>query len=236
MGFVFSNPGGHARAQIPAATGSGENANDDLASALANLLTALGNNADRMFEFLSSVEWMNAESEIDRLVGSPFRLHDSTVYKLGLLPFHIRYPIYKQVVAQMTRQDNLSSRRIHNVTPDSVSIISLRLDALGDDAIKDEVRRSLLTHFNVREMVDLGFFMLGQQDFFPQTEQGWASVKHNLARGGAAIAVGALAAGAAFDLGAFSQSGTIKKSDDGNARLGWYGGIRQLGHERGLLR
>lgn len=218
--------GGPVRAQTAAVTAT---SNDGLADAVANLLSSLGSKADRLFEFLSSVEWMNAESEIDRLVGSPFRLHDSTTYKLGLLPFHIRYPIYKQVVAQMTRQDDLSSRRIYNVTPDSVSIISLRLDALSNEALKDEVRGSLLTHFNVREMVDLGFFMLGQQAFFPQTDEGWNAVKHSLARGGVAIAAGALAAGAAFDLGAFSQSGTIKKSDDGTARLGWYGGIRQLG-------
>ena len=39
-----------------------------------------------MFDFLETVELWDAEGEIDRLVGNPWELHDSTQYKLRLLP------------------------------------------------------------------------------------------------------------------------------------------------------
>src|SRR5688572_10706061 len=70
---------------------------------------------EKLFGFLETVDLFDAEAEIDRLVGSPWHLNDSTAYKLSLLPFHIRYPIYRQLVRQMTRQDDLRSRPIHLV-------------------------------------------------------------------------------------------------------------------------
>ena len=35
--------------------------------------------------------------------------------------------------------------------------------------------RSLLKHFSAREVVDLGFYVLAQQRFFPETDEGWAA-------------------------------------------------------------
>jgi hypothetical protein len=84
---------------------------------------------EKVLEFLETVELFDAGAEIDRLAGDPRELNDSTAYKLSLLPLHIRFPIYKQLVQQMTRQDDLRSRRIQNVKPDSVGLVVLRLDS-----------------------------------------------------------------------------------------------------------
>jgi hypothetical protein len=175
------------------------------------------------------VELFDFEREIDRLVGDPRTLNDSTAYKLGLLPFHIRFPIYQQLVRQMTRQDELRSRRIHQVTPDAVNVIALRIGALAEDDVRDEVRASLTKHFNAREVADLGFFILSQQRFFPETDEGWQHWKRTMADAGPGIAATALVTGAAFDVAALSRSGTITRLFDRRLRLGWYGGFRRLG-------
>ncbi len=197
---------------------------------MAELLFNLADGAsEKVFEFLETVELWDFETEIDRLVGDPRALNDSTAYKLSLLPFHIRFPIYQQLVRQMTRQDDLRNRRIHTVTPDAVNVIALRVETLADDDVGDEVRTSLLKHFNAREVVDLGFYILAQQRFFPETEEGWTRLKRNIADAGPVVAASALAAGAAFDVGALQRSGTITRLFDRQLRLGWYAGIRKLG-------
>jgi hypothetical protein len=201
-----------------------------IAEAVADLLFTLADGAsDKVFDFLETVELFDFENEIDRLVGDPRSLSDSTAYKLSLLPFHIRFPIYQQVVGQMTRQDDLRSRRIHTVTPDAVNVIALRISTLADEDVRDEVRTSLLKHFSAREVVDLGFYVLAQQRFFPETEEGWVGLKRRIAAAGPAVAAAALTAGAAFDVAALNRSGTIKRFFDGRLRLGWYAGIRKLG-------
>jgi len=214
-----------------------EDPEDDLerlAGAVADLISsALEDTHESVFEFLETVELFDAEAEIDRFVGSPWELNDSTAYKLSLLPYHIRYPVYRQLVRQMTRQDDLRSRRIHTVTPESVKVISLGFESFDESAIdydikaSNEVRESLKSHFNAREMIDLGFFLLAQQRAFPDTDEGWRSLKRTLADGGPALAIGALVAGAAYDLGALSRARPFLKRDWVVA--GWYAGFRRLG-------
>jgi hypothetical protein len=202
---------------------------------LPGLVTSLleKGNAE-FFRLLENLELFRVESEIDRYVGPPRTLHDSTTYKLSLLPFHIRYPIYRQLVDQMTRLDNVRSRPIHMVTPDSVSLIDLHiqpiltLEEFQGQGAGPEVQRSLLQHFTAREIADLSVFMLAQQPFFPEDDEGWARVKRRIARASVPIALGALTTGAAFDSGALSHSGTLYKWSD-QRRLRYYGGFRGLG-------
>lgn len=187
-----------------------------------------------LFRLLENVELFRVESEIDRYVGPPRALHDSTTYKLSLLPFHIRYPVYRQLIDQMTRLDNVRSRPIHMVTPDSVSLIDLRiqpvatLEEFSGQGAGDEVQQSLLTHFTAREIADLTVFGLAQQPFFPATDDGWRRVKRRIARTSVPIALGALATGALFDAGALSHSGPLLRRGDA-FQLRYYGGFRGLG-------
>ena len=186
------------------------------------------------FRLIENVELFRVESEIDRFVGKPRTLHDSTTYKLSLLPFHIRYPIYRQLVDQMTRLDNVRSTRIHMVTPDSVSLVDLQmqpvasLEEFNGQGVGAEVQRSLLSHFSARELSDITVFMLAQQPFFPETEEDWARSKRRIARAAVPIALGVLATGAAFDAGALGHSGNIVTGPD-NLRLRYYAGFRKLG-------
>ena len=45
------------------------------------------------FRLLEDFEVLHIESEIDRYVGQPRELNDSTAFKLRLLPYSIEYPI-----------------------------------------------------------------------------------------------------------------------------------------------
>lgn len=186
------------------------------------------------FRLIETLELFRFESEIDRFVGRPRDLNDTTAYKLSLLPFYISYPIYKPLVAQMTRVDSVRANRIYNVTPDSVSLIDLRLqpvatleefNGLGKG---DQVAQSLLTNFSAREIADLSVFLLAQQAFFPQDDEGWGRAKRRVARAAVPIAVGALVTGAAFDAGALTHSGPIVRFNK-DFELRYYGGFRSLG-------
>ena len=210
----------------------------DLSRIFSGVPDAASRVLDKVYvEFLRLIETLELfhfESEIDRFVGRPRDLNDTTAYKLSLLPFYISYPIYKPLVRQMTRLDSVRANRIYNVTPDSVSLIDLRLqpvttleefNGLGKG---DLVAQSLLTNFSAREIADLSVFLLAQQAFFPQDDEGWGRAKRRVARAAVPIAVGALVTGAAFDAGALTHSGSIVRAGK-DFELRYYGGFRSLG-------
>jgi hypothetical protein len=183
--------------------------------------------------FLNRIELFNVESEIDRLVGNPWELSDSTSYKLSLAPLHVAYPVFDQMVQQMTRLDDIRSRRIQNLTVDSVGLIAVNLDILNGEQSGGQLASSILHYFNAREFLDLGVFMLAQQPFFPQTEAEWNYRKHQIAKQQGVLALTAVGMGALFEVGALNNSGTIWRCH-GNPCLvdnyGWYGGFSHLGY------
>jgi hypothetical protein len=145
-----------------------------------------------VFSLLNKIELFNVEDEIDRLVGNPRELSDSTSYKLSLAPLHIAYPVFDQMVRQMTRLDDIRSRRIQNLTVDSLGLIAVDLDILSDERSGGQLANSILHYFNAREFFDLGVFMLAQQPFFPDTEEGWNLRKRQIARQEGALALTAI--------------------------------------------
>ena len=186
------------------------------------------------FRLLETLELFRFEAEIDRFVGKPRELNDTTSYKLSLLPFYIAYPIYPPLVAQMTRLDTVRANRIYTVTPNSVTLVDLRLQpvatleefyGLGRG---DEVARSLLTQFSAREISDLTVLLLAQYPFFPQTDDDWQRTKRSVARAAVPIAIAALATGAAFDAGALVYSAPIARRGK-DLELRYYGQFRGLG-------
>jgi hypothetical protein len=201
----------------------------DLSHVLSELFESLSGTRGRLFDFLETVELWDAEGEIDRLVGNPWELHDSTRYKLRLLPLRLSYPAYSRLVAQMTRLDDLRGLRIYNVSPDSVDQLAVTFDTLSADRRPGDFAAALLGQFSAREYADLGVFALAQQPFFPDTEEGWQHTKHELGQDKVQLVTGALALGAVFNAGSFSRSGKIVDSADKAYGLGWYGGVRALG-------
>ena len=201
----------------------------DLSHIVAELIESLSNTRGRVFDFLETVELWDAEGEIDRLVGNPWELHDSTQYKLRLLPLRLTYPAYSRLVSQMTRLDDLRGLRIQNVSPDSVDNLAVTFDTLSPDRRPEDFAGALLGQFSAREYADLGVFALSHQPFFPDSDEGWRHVKHRMGQNKYLVAGGALALGAAFNAGAFARSGGITASTDKQFGLGWYGGIRSFG-------
>jgi hypothetical protein len=203
----------------------------DLLRILSDLTTQIGTKSrGQLLDFFNKIELFNVESEIDRLVGNPWELNDSTSYKLSLAPLHVAYPVFDQQVAQMTRLDDIRSRRIQNLTVDSVGLISVNLDILNGERSGSQLSSSILHYFNAREFLDLGVFMLAQQPFFPQTVEDWDIRKHQIAKhqGGLALTVAGL--GALFEVGALNNSGTITRCQDNRCNVGWYGGFSHLGY------
>jgi hypothetical protein len=202
---------------------------------LLRLLTELGSQVStksrgELFSFIDRIELFNLESEIDRLVGSPWELSDSSSYKLSLAPLHIAYPVFDQQVRQMTRLDDIRSRRIQNLTVDSVGLISVDLDILNGEQSGSQLSNAILHYFDAREVLDLGVFLLAQQPLFPQTPEAWDESKHQLARHQGMVAVGAAGLGALFEAGALSNSGTIKRCQGDACSVGWYGAFSHLGY------
>jgi hypothetical protein len=203
----------------------------DLLRVISDLVTQIGTKSrGEALSFLNKIEIFNVEDEIDRLVGSPWKLSDSTSYKLSLAPLHIAYPVFDQMVQQMTRLDDIRSRRIQNLTVDSIGLIAVDLDILSGQRSGSQLASSALHYFNAREFLDLGVFLLAQQPFFPDTEAGWAFRKHQIARQRGALALTAVGLGALFEVGALSNSGTIKRCPNDGCRVGWYGSFSHLGY------
>src|ERR1017187_9739799 len=219
----------------------------DLLRVLTELTTQLGTKSrGQLLDFFNKIELFNVESEIDRLVGNPWELNDSTSYKLSLAPLHVAYPVFDQMVAQMTRLDDIRSRRIQNLTVDSVSLIAVNLDLLNVTQTTSQIltsidqnilivnqtggqlSNSILHYFNAREFLDLGVFMLAQQPFFPQTEEEWDARKHQIANHQGVLALSVMGLGALFEVGALNDSGTIQRCQNDQCALGWYGGFSHL--------
>jgi hypothetical protein len=226
-------------ARRPVAAQAARSGNEvDLSRVFSAVPTAFERVAARgyaeLFRLLENVELLRIESEIDRYVGKPRALHDSTQYKLSLLPYHIRYPIFRPLVDQMTRLDSVRSRRIYMVTPDSVTLVDLRiapvltLETFNGLGAGPEIQSSLLNHFSAREIADMSVFLLAQQPFFPETQADWDRTKRQIARAGIPIAIGALTTGAVFDAGALGHSGKIAERRDA-WQLRYYGNFRGLG-------
>jgi hypothetical protein len=201
----------------------------DLSHILSQLIESLSNTRGRVFDFLETVELWDAEGEIDRLVGNPWELHDSTQYKLRLLPLRLTYPAYSRLVAQMTRLDDLRGLRIQNISPDSVDNLAVTFDTLSPDRRPEDFAGALLGQFSAREYADLGIYAMSHQPFFPRNDEEWRHLEHRLGQNKYAVVGGALALGAVFNAGAFSTSGRITGTADRQFGLGWYGGIRSFG-------
>ena len=180
--------------------------------------------------FFNRLELLNVESEIDRLVGSPWELSDSTSYKLSLAPQHLAYPVFDQMVRQMTRLDDIRSRRIQDLTVDSLGLIQVDLSTLDGERSGSQLTSAIVRYFNAREYVDLGVFLAAQQPYFPTTDQEWQYRKHQIAGHQGMLALGVAGLGALFEVGTLTNSGTISRCQDDACRIGWYGGFSHLGY------
>jgi hypothetical protein len=203
----------------------------DLLRYLSEVATQVGSaSRGQVLSFLNRVELFNVENEIDRLVGDPWQLSDSTSYKLSLAPMHLAYPVFDQQVQQMTRLDDIRSRRIQDLTVDSFGLITVNLDILDSAPTGGQLSNSLLHYLNAREFLDLGVFLLAQQPFFPQTDEEWAVWKHQLATHQGMLALTVAGLGALVEAGAVSNSGTLSRCQNDACRLGWYGSATHIGY------
>lgn len=204
----------------------------DLLRLMSDLFTQVGNKSrGEMLSFLNRVELFNVESEIDRLVGNPWELSDSTSYKLSLAPLHIAYPVFDQQVRQMTRLDDIRSRRIQHLTVDSLDLLVVDLNLLDDHRSGGQLASSMARYFNAREVLDLGVFVLAQQPFFPETQADWEWRRHQIASHQGLLAASAVGLGALAEAGALSNSGTLGRCAANACRVGWYGGFSRLGYQ-----
>jgi hypothetical protein len=203
-----------------------------LARFFGELFTELGNKArNETFSFMQTLEFYDVEGEIDRLVGNPWELSDSTSYKLTMFPLRVGYPVYQQLVSQMTRLDELRSMRIYNLTPDSMRIINVNLDILNNQRTSQQLLDSVTQYFNVREILDLGVYGLAQMPIFPEDDVAWQIRKHEIARHKGAVALTAVSLGMLFEAGAYGRSGRLSSWKNRVYDLGWYGNFSHLGFQ-----
>lgn len=220
---------GPAYAQLP--TNRLQNDFGDLMRYMSELATQIGSSSrGQVLSFLNRVELFNVESEIDRLVGNPWQLSDSTSYKLSLAPMHLAYPVFDQQVAQMTRLDDIRTRRIQDLTVDSLGLITVNLAILDSGPQNGQLASSVLHYLNAREFMDLGVFFLAQQPFFPDNEDGWGAWKHQVASHQGMLALSVAGLGALVEAGAVSNSGTLSRCGGDRCRIGWYGSAYHIGY------
>ncbi|MCC7443084.1 MAG: hypothetical protein IT285_15735 [Bdellovibrionales bacterium] len=186
---------------------------------------------DSILVFFEEFELFDSEAEIDRAIGNPWELNESTALKLKLLPLYLRYPIYYGFSGRVPRMEPLLLHRV--VAQRGAGLPSDSFAITGTEATGEQLKTLVLDvlgeTFTPSEIADLAVFMLSGYSFFPTDMAGWNRIKRAVADSDIFIALGVLIAGAVTDEGSFSHSGTLFNWSERGFRLGWYGSVNDLG-------
>jgi hypothetical protein len=183
-----------------------------------------------IFLYFQNFRLFDADAEIDRAVGSPWDLKESTALKLKLLPIYVRYPIYSALAGNTPRMEPLILEHLvpnEGGIPDGV--YGVQQDQAASQEVKDQVARTLGNTLSSDEIIDFAVYALSQYSFFPQDEAGWKKLKRAIVNSDVYIAAAVILAGAYTDQGSLNESGNLVNLKAGGFKLGWYGSVRDLG-------
>jgi hypothetical protein len=192
--------------------------------------SAANNFAQRAIISLGGGPILNLGPEIDRIVGDPWTLNDSTAKKLDTLPSNIRLQI-ESILAQNPRRLQAADAPIEQSSEPAAfgSTPSFTMSPKQTAAMLNEVTGRLGNYFTSDELLDLGVYYLSKQPFFPKTRSDWDRVKNQLGREGIILAVAAIAAEMASNSASVSFGGKLVKLKGDAFKIGWYGSVRDFG-------
>lgn len=192
--------------------------------------SAANNFAQRAIISLGGGPLLNLGPEIDRIVGDPWTLNDSTAKKLDSLPSNIRLQI-ESILAQNPRRLQAADGPVEAAAePASFgSTPSFTMSPKQTAAMLNEVTGRLGNYFTGDELLDLGVYYLSKQPFFPKTRSDWDRVKNQIGREGIILAVAAIAAEMASNSASVSFGGKLVKLKGDAFKIGWYGSVRDFG-------
>jgi len=191
---------------------------EDASDALTNILFQL-----------TSPALFDTDRDVDRKIGSPWGLQESTNARLDSLPPRLRLLLYGTLAERLG--DLVYVRNEYNSTPyvpyggDRV-----RVTFVGGtgEYLMSNVLNTVRGHFNPDEIADLGVYTLSQFPPFPRSEKGWERWKHAIVRYDVWLAVAMLMALIGTDSAAFQASKWLFTLGR-DWRLGAFGYVSNLG-------
>jgi hypothetical protein len=200
----------------------------------ANSVTAPNSARDSIIRLivLLTGEPFDSNETIARMVGNPWRLEERTLIKLETLSPRVRFQIYATLAefgsgSTLGDPQLLSARGGDTASP---TLWSVSFNRAQSSQFQGRLADTVLGHFSTDELIDLGVFALSKLPFFPRTEGEWNRFRSRLSQADVYLALGYLAAAAAFDSAIFQFTGKLVQFGPHDSwRLGWVAEVRGLG-------
>ncbi|MGC4123040.1 MAG: hypothetical protein QM765_52410 [Myxococcales bacterium] len=170
-----------------------------------------------------------SEEDVDRIIGDPYHMNESTRLKLDALPPRMRLKLYSVASDRADRIYLRGVNRLGQVTPGDFRSVAVDLDFETANRLIDAIGKSIDGYFRIEELIDLTVYGLSKYEFFPKTHERWNELKLQLPKYDLALGIIALTALAVVDEGNLDMGGWLLKTPTDSFRFGWYASARKFG-------
>ncbi|HEY3450127.1 MAG TPA: hypothetical protein VGK67_27485 [Myxococcales bacterium] len=170
-----------------------------------------------------------SEEDVDRIIGDPWHMSESTRIKLDALPPRMRLKLYSVLADRADRIYLRGVTRLGQVAPGDFRNVAVDLDFDTANRAIDAIGKSIDGYFRIEELIDLTVYGLSKYEFFPKTQERWNELKLQLPKYDLALGIIALASLAMVDEGNLDMGGWLLKTPSDSFRFGWYASARKFG-------
>lgn len=166
--------------------------------------------------------------DIDRVVGDPHALRPETMAAFQLIPDRMKLNLARLLADRAALLYFSPAESVER--PESAgNTISLAATSDMSDQFQNAAKDAFAGAFRDDQLIDFGVFLLSKAPFFPKDKEGWEKWKLNIVTYDIYLALAFVAVTAATDNGKIGAAGWLYKSEKDEYRIGWYGGLEQLG-------
>jgi hypothetical protein len=117
---------------------------------------------------------------VDRIIGDPVRMNESTSLKLDALPPRMRLSLYGVLADRADRIYFRGVSRLGQTAPGDYRNVAVELDFETTNRLIDAIGKSIDGYFRIEELIDLTVFGLSRFEFFPKSQDRWNEIKPQL--------------------------------------------------------
>ncbi len=188
-----------------------------------------GNLARNFMVYVLGKPFLFSEEDVDRIIGDPFRMNESTSLKLDALPPRMRLSLYGVLADRADRIYFRGVSRLGQTAPGDYRNVAVELDFETTNRLIDAIGKSIDGYFRIEELIDLTVFGLSRFEFFPKSQDRWNEIKPQLPKYDLALGIIALVSLAFVDEAKLDMGGWLLKTPSDSFRFGWYASARHFG-------
>lgn len=188
-----------------------------------------GNLTRNFMVYVLGKPFLFSEDDVDRIIGDPWHMGESTRLKLDALPPRMRFNLYSVLADRADRIYLRGVSRLGQVAPGDYRNVMVDLDFETANRAIDAIGKSIDGYFRIEELIDLTVYGFSKFEFFPKSQERWNEIKPQLPKYDLALGIIALTSLAAVDEGKLDMGGWLLKTPSDSFRFGWYGTARKFG-------